>query len=125
MPMCPFWLSMNNHLTREYLLKLFKIISMKDSSKTLLAAAAGVAVGSTLGLLLAPEKGSETRKKMDKKFREFANSLSGECSKERLEMAKQKLETHKERVEMHLRRINERLQKSEAKAGTKLHEVIS
>ncbi len=37
---------------------------MKDSSKILVAVGAGLAIGGILGVLFAPDKGSETRKKM-------------------------------------------------------------
>lgn len=37
---------------------------MKDQTKVIVALAAGVAVGALLGILLAPEKGEESRKKV-------------------------------------------------------------
>jgi len=45
---------------------------MQNWSKVLIAFGAGVAIGSLLGVLFAPGKGSETRKK----FSETANGLS-------------------------------------------------
>jgi len=45
---------------------------MKNSSKVLIALGAGIAIGGVLGVLFAPAKGSETRKK----FSDTANGLS-------------------------------------------------
>ena len=45
---------------------------MKNSSKVLIALGAGIAIGGALGVLLAPAKGSETRKKLS----DTANGLS-------------------------------------------------
>ena len=41
------------------------------SGKVLLGVLAGVAVGATLGILFAPDKGSETRKKISQTARHF------------------------------------------------------
>jgi gas vesicle protein len=46
-----------------------------DSGKVLLGVLAGVAVGATLGILFAPDKGSNTRRKISKKSDEYAEEL--------------------------------------------------
>jgi gas vesicle protein len=50
----------------------------KSGTKLLLAAALGLAAGIGVGILLAPEKGSKTRKKLKKRFLEFAGMLREE-----------------------------------------------
>jgi gas vesicle protein len=46
-----------------------------NTGKVLLGVLAGVAVGATLGILFAPEKGSSTRKKISKKGSDYAEEL--------------------------------------------------
>lgn len=46
---------------------------MKNSSKVLLALLGGVALGALVGVLLAPDKGSETRKKIKEKAKDLSD----------------------------------------------------
>ncbi len=46
-------------------------------TKTLVGFVAGAAVGILAGILLAPEKGSETRKKISRKSGDLSDSLKG------------------------------------------------
>ncbi len=46
------------------------------NSKAVLAVLAGVAAGAALGMLFAPEKGSDTRKKVSKKGEDLADALN-------------------------------------------------
>jgi gas vesicle protein len=50
---------------------------MNNSAKVLMALAAGAAVGAALGILFAPAKGEETREKIMKKGKEFADDIAG------------------------------------------------
>lgn len=67
---------------------------MKNSSKILIALGAGVALGAALGILFAPDKGSETRKKIaeapDKMRKKFADALRN--GKSRLDDKFEKME---------------------------------
>jgi len=46
-----------------------------NTGKILLGVLAGVAIGATLGILFAPDKGASTRKKISKKKDEYADEL--------------------------------------------------
>ena len=65
------------------------------SGKVLLGVLAGVAVGATLGILFAPDKGSVTRKKISAKGDDYAEELE-EKFNEFIESVTQKFETMKE-----------------------------
>jgi gas vesicle protein len=52
-----------------------------SSGKVLLGLLAGVAAGALLGILFAPEKGSDTRKKLSKKGEDFADELKEKFNK--------------------------------------------
>lgn len=60
---------------------------MSKSGKILVAVAAGIAAGAVLGILFAPDKGSETRKKLNKKARKMADEV-----KEKFNGLKEELE---------------------------------
>jgi gas vesicle protein len=55
---------------------------MNDSFKTTLAFIGGAAIGATIGILLAPEKGSDTRKKIMSKAKDLADDMT-EAAKEK------------------------------------------
>jgi gas vesicle protein len=66
-----------------------------STAKVLLGVLTGVAVGATLGILFAPDKGSSTRKKISKKGHDVAGEL-GDKFNEFIESLSQKFETIKE-----------------------------
>lgn len=53
---------------------------MANNSKILAALAAGVAIGSVLGILFAPDKGEHTRKKIADNGRKLTDSLKEKVS---------------------------------------------
>lgn len=71
-----------------------------DASKVLAAFIIGAAVGAAAGLLLAPEKGSETRRKIREEGQRFADSVNEKVKegKEKVEAWKQKM-THRHTAE--------------------------
>ncbi|HEU4574898.1 MAG TPA: YtxH domain-containing protein [Chitinophagaceae bacterium] len=80
---------------------------MKNSSKVLIALGAGIAIGGLLGVLFAPDKGKDTRKKIadsgkkfsdeiEKKFRRGKEKFSDlkDDVKERFDALNQKVEEY-------------------------------
>jgi gas vesicle protein len=53
---------------------------MNDSTKTLLAFIGGTAVGALVGILLAPDKGSQTRKRILSRAKDLAEDLTDTAS---------------------------------------------
>ncbi|GGA99413.1 YtxH domain-containing protein [Puia dinghuensis] len=58
---------------------------MNNTSKILLSFIAGAAIGGAIGILLAPDKGSETRRKIAEKGSDIGDSITsfGESVKEK------------------------------------------
>lgn len=48
---------------------------MNDNSKVLIGLLAGLAAGAALGLLFAPEPGTETRSRLGQSIKEFGDTL--------------------------------------------------
>ena len=60
---------------------------MKNTSKILIALGAGVAIGGLLGILFAPAKGSDTRKKISDSGKKLADKFNS-----RIKAGKQKFQ---------------------------------
>jgi len=48
---------------------------MKDNSKVVIALLAGLAAGAALGILFAPDKGTETRDKLSESLKNLGDSI--------------------------------------------------
>jgi gas vesicle protein len=55
---------------------------MNDNSKTVIALLAGLAAGAALGLLFAPEKGSDTRDKLSESLNNLGDSIREKAAEE-------------------------------------------
>ena len=78
---------------------------MNNTAKLLATLAAGVAVGAAIGVLFAPEKGSETRKKVSDEGKKLAQTL------------RDKFNRVKERSEEMASNIQQSIDELEQKAG--------
>ncbi|KIO76159.1 aspartyl-tRNA synthetase [Pedobacter lusitanus] len=55
---------------------------MNDNSKVLIGLLTGLAAGAALGLLFAPEKGSETRDRLNQSLKELGDALKERAADE-------------------------------------------
>lgn len=55
---------------------------MNDNSKVVVALLAGLAAGAALGLLFAPEKGSETRDKLSQSLKDLGDAIKDKAADE-------------------------------------------
>ncbi|WP_256011052.1 YtxH domain-containing protein [Desertivirga xinjiangensis] len=55
---------------------------MNDNTKVLVAMLAGVAAGAALGILFAPEKGSETRDKLNDALKNLGDTIKDRAAEE-------------------------------------------
>ena len=75
-----------------------KLYFMNNTAKILAAVAAGAAAGAVLGVLFAPDKGSETRRKIKEKGENMANDL-----KDKFRKTKERFNNMKEEAEEKMR----------------------
>lgn len=59
---------------------------MNNTGKIITAMAAGAALGAILGVLLAPDKGSEIRKKINEEGKKFTGKLKDSFEKGKLKL---------------------------------------
>ena len=78
---------------------------MNNATKILLALGASVAIGAALGVLYAPEEGAETRKKIVKRAKKLAGTVS-----DGLEDGKESLEDIKDVLQKELTKVNRKLE---------------
>lgn len=90
---------------------------MNNSSKTALAALAGVAVGATIALLYAPDSGEETRKKLKKKAVQAKDAAT--------KYAQETYDTASDRASAFKGTVSERLDSALATASDKADDVIT
>ena len=91
---CFFTYSMKRGWIYVQLLVL-RSLAGRPGAKILIALGAGLVVGGVLGVLFAPDKGSETRRKIANAPKDFADKI------------KSKIKIGKEKVEDVLKRVNE------------------
>ena len=84
---------------------------MKNSTKILAASAIGVVAGTVLGLLFAPDKGNETRKKIAKQSGKMVKTIKKGFGRERMAKMKVKLENKLQKINSKM----EEFQKEDAK----------
>jgi gas vesicle protein len=56
---------------------------MKSASKLLIAVGSGLAIGGILGVLFAPDKGSETRRKLSERGKKISEKVKEKIREER------------------------------------------
>lgn len=85
---------------------------MNTTGKIIAAAAAGVAIGAVLGILLAPDKGIETRRKMSEEGKKFADDL-----KDTMRKGKEKFTSLKDEFEQMVKEKAEQFDRRNAGEG--------
>jgi gas vesicle protein len=89
----------------------FKTIIMKGSTKITLGVLGALAAGVAIGLMIAPEKGSETRKRIKKKAEKWVDQMGEVLSdgKKLMEDVKENSKNLKKAAEEKLGKVKESL----------------
>lgn len=90
---------------------------MSDSSNTILGILAGTAIGATLGILFAPDKGTETRKKLV----EQSNSLVDDVTASTTQLKNQVVDTLSSKKET----LDDKMESLVSSASYKTEDVIT
>jgi len=69
---------------------------MNNTSKILTALIVGAAVGAVLGILYAPDKGSETRKKVNEEGKKMSDAIKNKFNEVKEKMASAKEDKNRE-----------------------------
>jgi gas vesicle protein len=69
---------------------------MNNTSKILTALIVGAAVGAVLGILYAPDKGSETRKKVNEEGKKMSDAIKNKINEVKEKMASAKEDKNRE-----------------------------
>lgn len=78
---------------------------MNNITKIMVAIGTGVAVGAALGVLYAPDEGSETRKKIIKRTKKLAGTVS-----DSIDDGRESLEEIKSVLQKELNKVNKKIE---------------
>ncbi len=78
---------------------------MNNTTKMLLTVGAGLVVGAAIGILFAPEEGTETRRKIAKRTKKLVGSVN-----DSIEDGKESLEDIKNVLHNQLNKVNKKLE---------------
>jgi gas vesicle protein len=76
----PMWLMIYLTGQQIWLSSFLKNMYMNTTGKILAGFAAGAAVGAILGILFAPDKGAETRRKINEQGKKMGDDIKNKCN---------------------------------------------
>ncbi len=78
---------------------------MNKTTRLLLGIGASIAIGAALGVLIAPEEGAETRKKLMKRARKLSGTVS-----DSIDQGRESLEDIKATLQKELHKVNRKIE---------------